>query len=278
MILNQFYVDNLIKTALLEDINYVDITTDYLIPEDQENEAKFLAKADGVLCGIEVALRVFTLIQPDFQYEVFIHDGEEVKKGDIIAKIKGKTRTILKGERTALNLLQHMSGISSMTNRIVKIVEGTNASIADTRKTLPGMRPLQKYAVTVGGGKNHRFNLSDAAMLKDNHVDAGGGITNAVTKLRTKLGHMAKVELEVRTLDELREALSVDVDVIMLDNMDNDTMREAVKIADGKALLEASGGITEETIRRVAETGVDIISIGALTHSVKAFDISLKII
>ncbi|MCI5599657.1 MAG: carboxylating nicotinate-nucleotide diphosphorylase [Ruminococcus sp.] len=278
MILNQFYVDNLIKTALLEDINYVDITTDYLIPEDQENEAKFLAKADGVLCGIEVALRVFTLIQPDFQYEVFIHDGEEVKKGDIIAKIKGKTRTILKGERTALNLLQHMSGISSMTNRIVKIVEGTNASIADTRKTLPGMRPLQKYAVTVGGGKNHRFNLSDAAMLKDNHVDAGGGITAAVTKLRTKLGHMAKVELEVRTLDELREALSVDVDVIMLDNMDNDTMREAVKIADGKALLEASGGITEETIRGVAETGVDIISIGALTHSVKAFDISLKII
>lgn len=278
MILNQFYVDNLIKTALLEDINYVDITTDYLIPEDQENEAKFLAKADGVLCGIKVALRVFTLIQPDFQYEVFIHDGEEVKKGDIIAKIKGKTRTILKGERTALNLLQHMSGISSMTNRIVKIVEGTNASIADTRKTLPGMRPLQKYAVTVGGGKNHRFNLSDAAMLKDNHVDAGGGITNAVTKLRTKLGHMAKVELEVRTLDELREALSVDVDVIMLDNMDNDTMREAVKIADGKALLEASGGITEETIRGVAETGVDIISIGALTHSVKAFDISLKII
>lgn len=278
MILNQFYVDNLIKTALLEDINYVDITTDYLIPEDQENEAKFLAKADGVLCGIEVALRVFTLIQPDFQYEVFIHDGEEVKKGDIIAKIKGKTRTILKGERTALNLLQHMSGISSMTNRIVKIVEGTNASIADTRKTLPGMRALQKYAVTVGGGKNHRFNLSDAAMLKDNHVDAGGGITNAVTKLRTKLGHMAKVELEVRTLDELREALSVDVDVIMLDNMDNDTMREAVKIADGKALLEASGGITEETIRGVAKTGVDIISIGALTHSVKAFDISLKII
>lgn len=278
MILNQFYVDNLIKTALLEDINYVDITTDYLIPEGQENEAKFLAKADGVLCGIEVALRVFTLIQPDFQYEVFIHDGEEVKKGDIIAKIKGKTRTILKGERTALNLLQHMSGISSMTNRIVKIVEGTNASIADTRKTLPGMRSLQKYAVTVGGGKNHRFNLSDAAMLKDNHVDAGGGITNAVTKLRTKLGHMAKVELEVRTLDELREALSVDVDVIMLDNMDNDTMREAVKIADGKALLEASGGITEETIRGVTETGVDIISIGALTHSVKAFDISLKII
>ena len=278
MMLNQFYVDNLIKSALKEDINYIDITTDNLIPQEQEGEAKFLAKAEGVLCGIDVALRVFTLIQPDFQYEVFIKDGEYVKKGDIIATVKGKTRTILKGERTALNLLQHMSGIATMTNKIVKIVEGTNASIADTRKTLPGLRPIQKYAVTVGGGKNHRYNLSDAAMLKDNHVDAGGGITGAVKKLRSKLGHMAKVELEVRNLDELREALSVDVDVIMLDNMDNETMKKAVEITNGKALLEASGGITEETIRGVAETGVDIISIVALTHSVKAFDISLKIV
>lgn len=277
MTVNQIYIDEIIKTALLEDINYIDTTTDYLIPENQENEAEFLAKAEGVLCGIEVAMRVFTLLQPDFEYEVFIKDGEPVKKGDIIAKIKGKTRTILKGERTALNLLQHMSGIASMTNRIVKIVEGTNASIADTRKTLPGLRPLQKYAVTVGGGRNHRYNLSDAAMLKDNHVDAGGGITAAVTTLKKKLGHMTKVELEVRTLDELKEALSVDVDVIMLDNMDNDTMRKAVEITNGKALLEASGGITEQTIRGVAETGVDIISIGALTHSVTAFDISLKI-
>ena len=278
MMLNQFYVDDLIKSALKEDINYIDITTDNLIPQEQEGEAKFLAKAEGVLCGIDVAIRVFTLIQPDFQYEVLINDGEYVKKGDIIATVKGKTRTILKGERTALNLLQHMSGIATMTNRIVKIVEGTNASIADTRKTLPGLRPIQKYAVTVGGGKNHRYNLSDAAMLKDNHIDAGGGITGAVKKLRSKLGHMAKVELEVRNLEELKEALSVDVDVIMLDNMDNETMKKAVEITNGKALLEASGGITEETIRGVAETGVDIISIGALTHSVKAFDISLKIV
>lgn len=278
MMLNQFYVDDLIKSALKEDINYIDITTDNLIPQEQEGEAKFLAKAEGVLCGIDVAIRVFTLIQPDFQYEIFINDGEYVKKGDIIATVKGKTRTILKGERTALNLLQHMSGIATMTNRIVKIVEGTNASIADTRKTLPGLRPIQKYAVTVGGGKNHRYNLSDAAMLKDNHIDAGGGITGAVKKLRSKLGHMAKVELEVRNLDELKEALSVDVDVIMLDNMDNETMKKAVEITNGKALLEASGGITEETIRGVAETGVDIISIGALTHSVRAFDISLKIV
>lgn len=277
MMLNQMYVDNLIKTALLEDINYIDVTTDYLIEEDQEGAAQFLAKADGVLCGIDVALRVFELLQPDFKAEVFKKDGDVLKKGDIIAKVYGKTRTILKGERTALNLIQHMSGIATATNQAVKLVEGTKASIVDTRKTLPGMRPLQKYAVTVGGGKNHRYNLSDAAMLKDNHVDAGGGITNAVKKLKSKLGHMTKVELEVRTLDELREALSVDVDVIMLDNMSNEMMAEAVKITDGKAILEASGGITAETLRGVAETGVDIISIGALTHSVKAFDISLKI-
>lgn len=278
MMLNQMYVDNLIKTALLEDINYIDVTTDYLIDEDQEGCAQFLAKADGVLCGLDVALRVFELLQPDFKAEVFKKDGDVLKKGDIIAKVYGKTRTILKGERTALNLIQHMSGIATATNEAVKLVEGTKASIVDTRKTLPGMRPLQKYAVTVGGGKNHRYNLSDAAMLKDNHVDAGGGITNAVKRLKSKLGHMTKVELEVRTLDELREALSVDVDVIMLDNMSNEMMAEAVKITDGKAILEASGGITAETLRGVAETGVDIISIGALTHSVKAFDISLKIL
>ncbi len=278
MMLNQMYVDNLIKTALLEDINYIDVTTDYLIDEDQEGAAQFLAKADGVLCGLDVALRVFELLQPDFKAEVFKKDGDVLKKGDIIAKVYGKTRTILKGERTALNLIQHMSGIATATNEAVKLVEGTKASIVDTRKTLPGMRPLQKYAVTVGGGKNHRYNLSDAAMLKDNHVDAGGGITNSVKKLKSKLGHMTKVELEVRTLDELREALSVDVDVIMLDNMSNEMMAEAVKITDGKAILEASGGITAETLRGVAETGVDIISIGALTHSVKAFDISLKIL
>ena len=278
MMLNQMYVDNLIKTALLEDINYIDVTTDYLIDEDQEGAAQFLAKADGVLCGLDVALRVFELLQPDFKAEVFKKDGDVLKKGDIIAKVYGKTRTILKGERTALNLIQHMSGIATATNEAVKLVEGTKASIVDTRKTLPGMRPLQKYAVTVGGGKNHRYNLSDAAMLKDNHVDAGGGITNSVKKLKSKLGHMTKVELEVRTLDELREALSVDVDVIMLDNMSNEMMAEAVKMTDGKAILEASGGITAETLRGVAETGVDIISIGALTHSVKAFDISLKIL
>lgn len=275
---NQIYIDNLIKTALLEDINYLDTTTDYLIPADQEGEAKFLAKASGVLCGIDIALRVFELLQPDFKYEVFIQDGERVNEGDIIATVSCKTRTLLKAERTALNLLQHLSGIATETARCVELVKGTNASIADTRKTLPGMRPIQKYAVTVGGGRNHRYNLSDAAMLKDNHIDAGGGITNAVSKLKSKLGHMTKIEVEVRNLEELKEAIEANVDVIMLDNMSPELMAEAVKITDGRALLEASGGITSDTIRAVAESGVDIISIGALTHSVKAFDISLKIV
>ncbi len=278
MTLNTIYVDDIIKTALLEDINYIDTTTDYLIDEAQEDSAKFLAKSDGVLCGIEVALRVFEILQPSgFKAEVYKHDGDRLKKGDIIAEIHGKTRTILKGERTALNLIQHMSGIATAANKAVELVKGTNASIADTRKTLPGLRPLQKYAVTVGGGRNHRYNLSDAAMLKDNHVDAGGGISNAVAKLKSKLGHMTKVELEVRNLDELKQALDAGVDVIMLDNMTPDMMKEAVRITDGKALLEASGNITDDTLRAVAETGVDIISMGALTHSVKAFDISLKI-
>ena len=277
MILNQIYIDELIKRALLEDINYIDTTTDYLIPEEQQGSADFLEKSDGVLCGMEVALRVFQLLQPDVKCEVYKNDGDSLKKGEIFAKIHGKTRTILKGERTALNLIQHMSGIATATNEAVKIVEGTNASIADTRKTLPGLRPIQKYAVTVGGGRNHRYNLSDAAMLKDNHIDAGGGIENAVKTLKKRLGHMTKVELEVRNLDELHQALNAGVDVIMLDNMSCEMMKEAVEITAGRALLEASGGITNETLRAVAETGVDIISIGALTHSVKAFDISLKI-
>lgn len=276
--INPIYIDNLIKEALLEDINYIDVATDYLIPDGQCNEAVFMAKADGIVCGVDVAMRVFEIInRGKFEYNVLKHDGERVKYGDIIVEISGSTRTLLKGERTALNLIQHMSGIATAANEAVRLVEGTRASIADTRKTLPGLRPLQKYAVTVGGAKNHRYNLSDAAMLKDNHIDAGGGIKNAVAALKKKIGHMTKIELEVRNLDELQQALEAGVDVIMLDNMDNETMKKAVEITNGRALLEASGGITSETIRGVAETGVDIISIGALTHSVKAFDISMKI-
>ncbi len=276
MNLPQFYVDEIIVNALKEDINYVDVASDYLIPEDQRDDAYFVAKADGVLCGLSVAMRVFALLDDTFEAKLYKHDGDKIQKGDLIAEFSGKTVLLLKGERTALNLLQHMSGIATATAAAVELVKGTNAQITDTRKTLPGLRALQKYAVTCGGGKNHRFNLSDGAMLKDNHIDAGGGITNAVNALRGKLGHMVKIEVETRDLAEVREALAAGADIIMLDNMSNEMMREAVKIIDGRAKTEASGGITLETIAEVAKTGVDIISLGALTHSVKAFDISMK--
>ena len=277
MTLNKFYVDDVIKSAIKEDINYIDVTTDYLIDENATTTARFVAKSDGVLCGLEVALRVFTLLDDSITFEILKKDGDELKKGDIICRMSGNTRALLKGERTALNLIQHMSGIATATNKCVKLVEGTNASVVDTRKTLPGLRALQKYAVVCGGGKNHRYNLSDAAMLKDNHIDAYGSITAAVNALRQKAGHMLKIEVETRSLDDLREALAVGADVIMLDNMDCPTMTEAVKINAGRAKLEASGNITLDNIAEVAKTGVDIISLGALTHSVHAFDISMRI-
>ena len=273
----QFQIDGIIKTALNEDINYIDVTTDLLVDENAVSTAKYVSKDEGVLCGIDIAMRVFTLIDPETKFEILIHDGERVGKGDIIARITGKTRVLLKGERTALNLVQHMSGIATATNKLVQLTEGTKASIADTRKTLPGLRAIQKYAVTVGGGRNHRYNLSDCVMLKDTHLDAYGSITNAVKALREKLGHTVKIEVEVGTLDELKEALDTGVEIIMLDNMSCELMAEAVKIADGRAKLEASGNVSEKTVRAIAQTGVDIISVGAITHSVKAFDISMKI-
>ena len=276
MKLPQFYIDDLIKTALAEDINYIDSTTDLLIPEDDVSSAYFVAKDEGVIAGLEIALRVFTLLDDTIKIETLLKDGDKVKKGDIIARFKGNTAAMLKAERTSLNLIQHMSGIATYTNKCAELVKGTNASITDTRKTLPGLRPLQKYSVVAGGGKNHRYNLSDAAMLKDNHIDAYGGITPAVTALREKAGHMLKVEVEARTLNDVQEALDCKVDVIMLDNMTCEEMKKAVELVNGRAKLEASGNVTLENIRQVAETGVDIISLGALTHSVKAFDISMK--
>ena len=272
-----FYLDDLIKNALKEDINYIDTTADLVIPEDQRGQAYFVAKASGVLCGIDAAMRVFRLLDDSFECTVHFRDGDRLSKGDVICEFSGNMRCLLKGERTALNLIQHMSGIATETARCVEIVNGTRAAITDTRKTLPGLRAIQKYAVTVGGGKNHRYNLSDGAMLKDNHIDACGGIAGAVKTLRSKLGHMVKIEVETRDLDEVKQALESGADIIMLDNMDCDTMKKAVEIVNGKALLEASGGITHDTLREVAETGVDIISIGALTHSVQAFDISMRI-
>ena len=276
MILPQFYIDDLIKNAIKEDINYIDVATDYLLDENEVSEAYFVAKADGVLCGIDVAMRVFQLLDDTFTCTLYKKDGDIIKKGDLIADFKGKTVRLLKGERTALNLIQHMSGIATITRECVDETKGTKGTIADTRKTLPGLRSIQKYAVTCGGGKNHRYNLSDCAMLKDNHIDAKGGITPAVKALKEKIGHTVKIEVETRTLDEVKEALSAGADIIMLDNMNNETMAEAVKIVDGKALLEASGNLTKERLRSVAELGVDILSIGALTHSVEAFDISMK--
>ncbi len=277
MILPKFYVDDIIKNAIKEDINYLDISSAYVLDENERVNAYFVSKADGVLCGIDVAMRVFELLDDTFEYEKLKNDGGEIKKGDVIVKFSGKGVLMLQGERTALNLIQHMSGISTMTSRAVKAVEGTGASIADTRKTLPGLRALQKYAVTCGGGRNHRFNLSDAAMLKDNHIDAGGGIEKTVGLLRQKIGHTVKIEVETRDLDEVKEAVKAGADIIMLDNMDVGTMREAVKIIDKRALTEASGNVTLDNIAEVGKAGVDIISMGALTHSVKAFDISMKI-
>lgn len=276
MMLNKFYIDSLIKTAIEEDINYIDVSADMLIPENQRNDSYFVAKDDGVLCGLDCAMRVFTLLDDTFTFTAFKKDGDCVNKGDIIAEFNGKTRELLKGERTALNIIQHMSGIATATNKAVELCKGTGAQVADTRKTLPGLRAMQKYAVFCGGGRNHRFNLSDGAMLKDNHIDACGGIIPAVELLRSKLGHMVKIEVETRNFEEVKQAVQAGADVVMLDNMNCGQMAEAVKIIDGKALTEASGNITLENIAEVAKTGVDIISLGALTHSVKAFDISMK--
>ncbi len=277
MKLPQFYIDDLIKRAISEDINYIDVTTDYLIPDGSVSTARLISKDEGVVAGIEIGMRVFELLDADVTFTIFKKDGEAVKKGDVIAEMRGSTAALLKGERTALNLMQHMSGIATETRKCVDLIKGTRATIAETRKTLPGLRPLQKYAVVAGGGVNHRYNLSDAAMLKDNHIDAYGSLTKAVEALRSKVGHMVKIEVETRTLEELEEALAVKADVIMLDNMDCATMKKAVEITAGRAKLEASGNVTHENIREVAETGVDIISLGALTHSVKCFDISMRI-
>ncbi len=275
MVLPDFYVDDIIKRALSEDINYIDVSSAYIFSEDDRTSACFVSKDVGVLCGIDVALRVFSYLDHTFEYTLFKHDGDTVEKGDKIAEFSGKTIKLLEGERTSLNLLQHMSGIATMTNAAVKAIDGTSASIADTRKTLPGLRALQKYAVTCGGGRNHRYNLSDAAMLKDNHIDAGGGIERTVSKLREHIGHTVKIEVETRNINEVKQAIAAGADIIMLDNMSIEEMTSAVKIISGKALTEASGNVTLDNVGEVAKTGVDIISMGALTHSVKAFDISM---
>jgi len=276
MILDKKQIDKIVLNALEEDMPYGDVTTDNLIPEDDVTEAKFIAKADGIIAGMPVVSRVFELIDSRISIEIFKNDGDKVTKGDIIAILNGPTAGILKGERTALNLMQRLSGIATRTNVFTELVKDYKVSVADTRKTTPGLRYLEKYAVRCGGGRNHRYSLSDAVMLKDNHIAAGGGILSAVSKVRANIPHTVKIEVEVENMDMVREAVEAGADIIMLDNMNEPAMAEAVKYIDGRALVEASGDVTEERIRAIAETGVDIISIGRVTHSVKALDISLK--
>ena len=269
-------LDDFLLSALKEDVGTGDIATNCCIPAENRSEAYFLAKEDGVICGIEIAQRVFNLVDERITMIPKLNDGTSVKKGDIIAEVVGPSRGILTGERVALNLMQRLSGTATATAKAVSSVVGTNAKIVDTRKSTPGLRVLEKYAVRVGGGHNHRFNLSDGVLIKDNHIAAAGGIASAVKAARAAVPHVMKIEIETETLDEVRQALDAGADIIMLDNMSTELMTQAVALIDGKALTEASGNMGEKNLSEVAKTGVDYISIGALTHSVKSLDISMK--
>ena len=273
--MNVMVVDKIINNALHEDMPLGDITTDNLIPEGHKSHAKFISKDDGIVSGLEVCKRVFEIIGGEFNIKFNYKDGDRVKKYDVIAEIDGDTKTILKGERVALNLMQRMSGIATETAKYVERVVG-DTKILDTRKTMPNLRYLDKLAVKHGGGTNHRFSLSDMVMLKDNHIDAAGSITKAVELVKPKIKEGIKIEVETETLEQFKEALNTECDIIMLDNMTTDLMAECVKLNNHKKQLEASGNMTLDRIKEVSETGVDFISVGAITHSVKAFDISLK--
>ncbi|MBR7082431.1 MAG: carboxylating nicotinate-nucleotide diphosphorylase [Clostridia bacterium] len=271
--------DDFLISAIKEDVGTGDVTTEATIPADAEIEGRYIAKDDGIICGTDVCRRVFELVGGEFSLEFFVRDGDAVKRGDVIGKVSGNARSVLTGERLGLNIMQHLSGIATKTRYYVDIIEGTGARIADTRKATPGMRVLEKYAVRVGGGVNHRMNLSDGVLIKDNHIVAAGGIKNAVAAAKRHAPHTLKIEVETENEDEIREALEAGADIIMLDNMTLDKMAEAVKLINRRAIVEASGNMGDksaEELRKVALTGVDLISIGALTHSVKAFDISLK--
>jgi nicotinate-nucleotide pyrophosphorylase (carboxylating) len=265
-----------IRHALEEDIGTGDVTTEATIRAESASVAVMLAKQNLVLAGLDVSREVFRYLDPDVQITVTAKDGDRVNAGTEFAKLTGNTRALLAGERVALNLLQHMSGIATLTAKYVDQLKGLKTQVLDTRKTLPGLRQLEKYAVRMGGGKNHRMGLYDMVLIKDNHIKAAGSITKAVESARRKAGQL-KIEAETSNLDEVREALAAKADIIMLDNMPLDMMREAVKIINGRALVEASGNVTLDTVRAIAETGVDLISSGSLTHSAPAADISMKI-
>ena len=274
-------VKKLIDQALTEDQAFNDPTTDSLIPTGLKGSGVIRSKADGVLAGVEVSLAVFRRVDPQLRAEALLRDSTTLALGDSIARVEGRAASILRAERTALNLLQRMSGIATDTSRYVKAVEGFGAKIVDTRKTVPGLRYLDKYAVRAGGGANHRMNLADGILIKDNHIDAlraqGLSLKETVKLALERASHTVKVEVEVTSLEELQEALEAGAHVIMLDNMSLAEMRRAVEVVKGRTLLEASGGISLETVRAVAETGVDIISVGSLTHSAKALDLSLDL-
>lgn len=273
--INFLIVDKIIKDALVEDIPNEDITTNSIISEDSISSVDLLCKEEGIIAGLEVYARVFHILG-GVTVDLLKKDGDKVYPKEKIAELKGSTRNILMGERVALNILQRMSGIATLTNKFVKQIEHTDAKLLDTRKTTPNLKILEKYAVKVGGGNNHRFNLSDGVMLKDNHIDAAGGITNAVNLARKNSSFVRKIEVETETLDMVQEALDVKADIIMLDNMDLDTAKKAVSIIGDKAEIEFSGNVSLETIKSIAEIGVDFISVGALTHSAKILDLSMK--
>jgi nicotinate-nucleotide pyrophosphorylase (carboxylating) len=267
----------LIETALGEDLGWGDVTTSSALTGSEKGKAVIMAKDDMIVAGLEVFSAVFHCVDPSLVLQKIKNDGDLAIKGEIIAEIRGNLGHILRAERVGLNILQRLCGIATETGRYVTAVKDTRARIVDTRKTLPGFRVLDKYAVTVGGGHNHRFGLSDGILIKDNHIDAAGGITEAVSRCRRKAHHLLKIEVECRNLDEVKEALACGADVLMLDNMSVSQMKEAVALANGKVPLEASGNVNHETVRDIAATGVDFISVGAITHSVKAADISLLI-
>ena len=267
---------DLIERALAEDLGTGDVTSEATILPESASLAAMLAKQDLVLAGIDVAREVFLRIDRDIRFTPFAKDGDHVNAGTEIAKLSGNTRALLAGERVALNLLQHLSGIATLTARFVTAIKGSKAQVLDTRKTLPGLRQLEKYAVRMGGGKNHRMGLYDMILIKDNHIRAAGNITKAIDSARKKAGQL-KVEVETSNLEEVRSALAARADIIMLDNMPIDLMRQAVDLIAGQALVEASGNVTLETVRAIAETGVDFVSSGSLTHSAPAADISMKI-
>ena len=269
-------VDPLVLSALKEDVTSEDVTTNAVMPTAQAGEVDLVCKEDGVICGLQVFRRAFELLDENTEFEFYVQDGDEVKKGQLMAKVRGDIRTLLVGERTGLNYLQRMSGIATYTNSIAKLLEGSKTKLLDTRKTSPNNRIFEKYSVRVGGGNNHRYNLTDGVLLKDNHIGAAGGVKEAIMAAKEYAPFVRKIEVEVENLEMVKEAVDAGADIIMLDNMDHDTMAEAMRIIDGKAEVEVSGNMTKENLAKLSGLSVNYVSSGALTHSAPIMDISLK--